>query len=119
MQDNMVRFFKSIEYLDENGDFSNAIISKVVLNKKKDIFEVYINAKTPINPVETLKLIECAKKGINGKNKCHINFIYDDMNDEDILNAFKVLLGELIIKRPSLVSLENKNADMRGLHKLK
>ena len=49
------------------------------------------------------------KKGINGKSKCHINYIYEDISDNDILDAFKVLLGELIVKRPSLVSLEHKN----------
>ena len=105
----MQRFFNSINYEDVNNDFANAHISRVILNKKKESFEVFIENERPINPVATLQLIKCAKKGIKGKNKCHINFIYNDMDDEDILNAFKVLLGELIIKRPSLVSLENKN----------
>ena len=103
------RFFNSINYRDEEGNFLNANISRVILNKTKESFEVFIQSDRPINPVATLELIKCAKKGINGKNKCHINFLYDDMDDDDILEAFKVLLGELIIKRPSLVSLENKN----------
>ena len=105
----MQRFFNSINYEDINNDFENAHISKVILNKKKESFEVFIENEQPINPIATLQLLKCAKKGIRGKNKCHINFIYDDMTDTDILDAFKVLLGELITKRPSLVSLENKN----------
>ena len=109
MQEKLAKFFTSIGFEDTNNDFSEASISRVVLNKKKESFEVFIENDKPINPVATLELTKCAKKGINGKNKCHITFIYNDINDEDILEAFKVLLGELIVKRPSLVSLENKN----------
>ena len=76
---------------------------------KEELLEIFIENERPINPVRTFELIKCASKGINGKQKCHINFIYNDMDDEDILEAFKVLLGDLIAKRPSLVSLENKN----------
>ncbi len=109
MQDKMKKFFDSIGFEDVNDDFATANISRVILNKKKESFEVFIQNDKPINPVATLELTKCAKKGIKGKNPCHINFIYDDMQDEDILEAFKVLLGDLISKRPSLVSLENKN----------
>ena len=109
MQEKLLNFFNSVGFTDEDGDFSNASISKVVLKKKEELFEVFIENDRPINPVRTLELVKCASKGINGKNKCHINFIYNDMDDEDILDAFKVLLGDLITKRPSLVSLENKN----------
>ena len=111
MQDKekMLNFFKSVSFDDKNNDFSDAHISKVVLHKNEDCFEVFIESDKPINPVASLELIKCAKKGINNEKKCHITFIYNDIEDEDILNAFKVLLGELIIKRPSLVSLENKN----------
>ena len=109
MQEKLLNFFNSIGFTDEDGDFVDASISKVVLKKKEEIFEVFIENERPINPVRTFELIKCASKGINGKNKCHINFIYNDMDDDDILEAFKVLLGDLITKRPSLVSLENKN----------
>ena len=105
----MERFFNSIGFVDKDGAFLEATISKVVLNRQKESFEVFIENEKPINPVATLELTKCAKRGINGKSKCHINFIYNEMEDEDILEAFKVLLGELIAKRPSLVSLENKN----------
>ena len=109
MQEKLLNFFNSVGFTDEDGDFLEASIAKVVLKKKEQIFEVSIENERPINPVRTLELVKCASKGINGKGKCHINFIYNDMDDEDILEAFKVLLGDLITKRPSLVSLENKN----------
>ncbi|MBR6133130.1 MAG: PolC-type DNA polymerase III [Bacilli bacterium] len=109
MQEQLERFFNSINFTYDSEDFSDAIISKVVLNKKSEIFEVYIKSDKPINPVSSLSLIKASKNGIKGKGKCHINFVYEDISDDDILEAFKVLLGDLIIKRPSLVSLENKN----------
>ena len=109
MQEKLLNFFNSVGFTDEDGDFLEASIAKVVLKKKEQIFEIFIENERPINPVRTLELVKCASKGINGKGKCHINFIYNEMDDEDILEAFKVLLGDLITKRPSLVSLENKN----------
>ena len=109
MQNKMLNFFNSVGFTDDNGDFCETAISKVILNKHENSFEVFITAEKPINPVATYALNECAKGGINGKNKCHINYVYETMEDSDILEAFKLLLGELIKKRPSLVSLENKN----------
>ena len=109
MQQKLLNFFTSVGYEDKNEDFKDASISKVILNKQKESFEVFIENDRPINPVATYALNKCALKGINGSKKCHVNYIYNDMDDNDILDAFKVLLGELIIKRPSLVSLENKN----------
>lgn len=109
MQESLIKFFKSIGYEDTDEYFCDAHISKVILNKKTESFEVFLENEVPINPVATLELNKCALKGINGKSKCHINYVYNDMSDDDILEAFKVLLGELISKRPSLVSLENKN----------
>ena len=109
MQEQLKRFFDSIKFTCDSEDFCNATISKVVLNKKEELFEVFIENDIPINPVSVLNLIKASKNGIEGKGKCHINFVYDDIGDDDILEAFKVLLGDLIIKRPSLVSLENKN----------
>ena len=109
MQDSLIKFFNSIGFEDKDGLFSNAFISRTILDKKKKSFEVFIENERPINPVATLNLLECSKKGINGHVPVHINYVWQDMDDDDILDAFKVLLGDLITKRPSLVSLENKN----------
>mgnify|MGYP003292317282 CR=1 FL=1 len=57
-----------------------------------------------MSSIYTIKKVVNANDAVVG-----VNYIYNDMDDEDILEAFKVLLGDLIIKRPSLVSLENKN----------
>ena len=85
----MERFFNSIGFVDKDGAFLEATISKVVLNRQKESFEVFIENEKPINPVVTLELTKCAKRGINGKSKCHISFIYNEMEDEDILDASK------------------------------
>ena len=113
MQEQLYKFFKSIDYEDKDGIFNNASISKVILNKKDKTFEIFIQNERPLNPVATFEVINKAKKGINNCSY-HLNFIYDEIEDEDILEAFKVLLGDLIIKRPSLVSLENKNIYVDG-----
>lgn len=109
MQEKLKAFFDSVGYDDTEGYFNEAHISKVILNKKEESFEVFIENDTPINPLATFALLEACKKGIKGKSPCHVHFVYNSMEDEDILEAFKVLLGDLITKRPSLVSLENKN----------
>lgn len=107
MQDNLTKFFNIIGFSDTEGIFSN-VETRVIVDKKNKTIEVFIETEKPLNPVYTLSLNECAKKGLNG-TKVHVNYIYNDIDDNDILEAFKVLLGDLITKRPSLVSLENKN----------
>ena len=113
---NINRFLNSLGYEDSEGDFIESSISSVKINKKKSICEVEISNDTPINPIATLKLLELAKKGLNNnkKMKCNITYNYESFSDEDLLDSFKVLLGELIIKRPSLVSLENNNIFING-----
>ena len=51
------KFLKSINYEDTNGDFEEASISCVKVNKKKDSFEVFIS---------------------NDKQKCDVNYVYDE-----------------------------------------
>ena len=114
MQEKLSKFLNSVGYEDKNGDFCQATISQVILNRKEQSFDVFIENDWPISPVATSELLKCGLNGINGKNKCYIHYIYSDMDDKDILEAFKVLLGELIVKRPSLVSLENKNIRIDG-----
>ena len=77
MQQKLLNFFTSVGFVDQDGDFEGATISKVVLNKKNESFEVFIENDRPINPVATLALNKCALKGINGSKKCHINYIYN------------------------------------------
>ena len=42
MQEKLLNFFNSVGFTDEDGDFLEASISKVVLKKKEEIFEVFI-----------------------------------------------------------------------------
>lgn len=109
MKEKFLKFFNSIGFVDDEGDFDTAVLSEVVLERKSNTLNIVIENEHPINPTSTLRLIECANKGIEGKVKCNLAFVWNEIDDEDILQAFKVLLGDLIAKRPSLVSLENKN----------
>lgn len=102
------KFLASINYIDD-GSLNDAVISKVSVNRSDETFTVYISNEEPINPSAAFKLLECAKKGINGEKKCIVKFDYENITDENILSAFKFLLGQLIESRPSLVSLNNKN----------
>lgn len=109
MKEKFLKFFDSIGFTDDEGHFDTAVLSEVVLDKKSNVLNIVIENDHPIDPTSTLRLIECANKGIKGKVQCNLAFVWNDIDDEDILSAFKVLLGDLISKRPSLVSLENKN----------
>ena len=44
----MERFFNSIGFVDKDGAFLEATISKVVLNRQKESFEVFIENEKPI-----------------------------------------------------------------------
>ena len=57
MQEKLLNFFNSVGFTDEDGDFLEASIAKVVLKKKVQIFEVFIENERPINPVRTLELV--------------------------------------------------------------
>lgn len=110
------RFFNSINFEITNDDFNEVKIKEVIVRKKTQSFEVFLSAPKPINIDSLMLLNKCAKKGINGKQKTKIIYEFDNINSEDILNAFNFFLNKLISKRPSLTGLldneikvENKN----------
>ena len=104
MGSKLTNFFNSISYVSD-GSFDNAEILKVCVNKREELFTVYIKNNEPINPKAVIELLNCAKNGINGEKKCIIKLVYDNVSDDDVVSTFKYLLNELIIKRPSLVGL--------------
>ena len=107
MTDDLKRFFKSIDFDYDEKYFLKTKIEKVIYLKKKDVFEVYLNSADviPINIIE--KLLECASLGINKEKKCHIDFNYQKINSNDILDYLKVIINKLIDKRPSLINLRD------------
>ena len=110
MNNELVRFFKSINFSD--GVFSDAILERVVLKKNDKKFIVYIKNKEvlPIKSVNNLFL--CAMNGINGDKKCDCYLTYDMVKEEDIVSYLDYLLDEIIIRRPSLVSIKKSRVEV-------
>lgn len=106
MANDLERFFKSIDFLEQEY-FLNTVIEKVIYLKEKDLFKVYLKNKEVI-PFEFVnKLLECASKGIKKEKKCLIIFEYENIESEMVLNYLKELISELGEKRPSLITLKD------------
>ena len=98
-------FLNSIKYFPEGNIFDEVTIEKVVLNKKEEIFHVYLRAKKvlPIEAVDAL-FSSCQNK-INGEYKCDIILNYDEITENDCLNYVNAIVKRLTEKKPSLISL--------------
>ena len=104
MNDELKRFFNSIGF--SSTHFDAATITKVVLNKKEQSFEVFINIPNIVDINEINKLFLCAENGINGENKCKININYDSLDLDKIKEYIDYILDEIIIRRPSLIGVK-------------
>ena len=104
--DELKRFLKSIgfSYTDE---FSDTLIEKVVFNRETKVYNVYLKSKNVLNYNLITELFECAKKGINGKDKCFIELSYENITDDVIQNYIKEILSSVVFEHPSLMGLEN------------
>ncbi len=109
MNDEIKRFFKSIEYYPEEKWFSKANILKVIYKKQSDTFEVHLELEKVL-PLEVIsELLTCASKGLNHEKKCTIKFYYQTITPVDIKDYMNAFILELIQKRPSLVNLKDSN----------
>ena len=108
MDNALIRFFKKIDFNDIDS-FKNAKVEKVVINKKKETWDVYIKSAKVIDSDIIENLIKVADKGIENVSTIKIIMLYDEVNDEDITNHFKKYLNKLIKKNPSLISIEDGN----------
>ena len=70
------RFLTSInfEYTDK---LAKTTIEKVVLKKDTLTYNVYLRSENVLSYDLVVSLFNAAKRGINGKNKCYIELIYD------------------------------------------
>ena len=101
-------FFKSINFSPETEDFDNFEIEKVVLNKKEEVFNIYLRSKT-IVPIEEIdELFKASQNKINGKYKCNIKLNYEGIDESSCLEYIKVIVKRLTDKKPSLISLVEK-----------
>lgn len=105
MNDELQRFFQSINFKSE--EFQDATIRKVVLNKKEQSFEVYIDIPNVLDINVLNDLFLSAERGINGKNVCHVHIYYQNVTDADILSYLNYFLDEIIIDHPSLINVKN------------
>ena len=107
MNEDLARFFKSIDF--ESDKFDAANLDKVVYRKNDDIFVVYIKNNSVIDIDTINNLMFKSSMGINGSKKCLIELSYDEITEEDIINYINYLTDEIIIKRPSLIDIKKSN----------
>lgn len=112
MKEDLKRFFKSIDYDYQEENFKNTIIEKVIYIKDKEIYEVYLKNtySLPYNIVK--KIFDCAKSGINKKDKCLIKINYNIKTLDDVEIYIKELIKELVDNRPSLINLIDSKIDI-------
>lgn len=112
MNAELARFFKSINYEDEA--FKNASLGRVVLKKQENKFIVYINNKyvLPITSINNLFL--CASNGIHGDKLCDVVLCYEEVLESDIQDYLNYFVDDIILRRPSLISLKKSNIEVVG-----
>ena len=104
MNEELNRFFKSISFVDEL--FNEASLDRVVLKKNENKFYVYIK-NTNVLPINNInRLFLSALSGINGEKPCEIIMNYDNVTHEDIVSYIDYLIDDIILKRPSLISVK-------------
>lgn len=114
MNDELKRFLNKIEIDCEIEDFNNASISKVVLNKSKEIMTVYIENETPFKSEVIYNLLNNCNNNFNDIGTVKIKFKYKKIIDENIVKCYNFLLNKLIDKRPSLSSLKESDVIVDG-----
>ena len=104
MEAALERFFNKIDF-NNRELFTSSKVQKVVVNKKKESWEVHIKSPRVIDSEVLEELIKLAKKGLPDVNTISIIMEYDEITAQDIINHFNKFLTKLTDKNPSLVSL--------------
>ena len=113
MDNTLKRFFDKIEFNGEDN-FNGVTVKKVVINKKKESWDVYLSSSKVLDIEPVLNLIECASKGIENVSTIKILFAYENINDEDVIKYFRYYLNLLVEENPSLISLSDTNIVLDG-----
>ena len=100
------RFLNSINF-EWTEELQNTEILKVVLNRETRVYNVYLKSKNVFSYELVTNLFNHAKKGINGKEKCYIEMVYEDITPDDIGSYIKAILNSVVFEHPSLMGLEN------------
>ena len=111
MNNAVERFFNKINFpLTE--EFNECIVKKVIVNKKKESWTVYLTNPKVIEPSIILNLKEIASKGLDDVSTIDINMEYLDITNDDILLYFKYYLDKIIEDSPSLTGLLDANIEL-------
>ena len=102
--DALKRFFNKIEF-EFTDEFKDVIVEKVIVNNKKETWDVYLKSKKVL-PIESVfNLIDACKKDFDDVSKIKIIFIYENITNNDILKYTHFCIDILTKKYPSLISI--------------
>ncbi len=110
MNDEMKRFLASINC--ESDAFKDTTVTKVILNRKDESFDVYLENPNCVPIEEVNRLFLCAENGINSSKKCRVHLVFKSFTEDDIKSYLDYLLDSIIIDRPSLVNLKNSKIEI-------
>ena len=99
-------FLTSINFLDEDNVLQDVVIEKVKLNKKTEIFSVFLKSSKVLPFLIAKSLVHTTHK-INGKYKCSVYISYENITDVDVITYLAEIIKELVNDKPSLVSLQD------------
>ena len=105
------RFFNKLQF-EETEAFKGVKVAKVVVNKEKATWDVYLKSDEVLSPEPASKLVARCKKGLEDFTKIKLIFLYDQISDEDVLNYFRHYIEILTKKNPSLVSLIDSDINL-------
>ena len=111
MNNALVRFFNKIKF-EFNDSFKDTTVSKVVVNKQKETWCVYLKSPKVIDIFEMQSLFNQASLGIDGVEKIDIVTEYDIITNEDIINYVEYFLKEKIAENPSLSSIKDSKLEV-------
>jgi len=103
------RFLKSINFLEYKDEFIDSSVEKVLLNRKLELFQVFIHLKKPLLFSICKNLEEHSSKGINGISSCKIYLSYDSYEESELLSYIEGYKEKLIFEKPSLIGLKETN----------
>lgn len=100
------KFFESIGF--QHLELSDhAEIKKVILQKKKELLEVYLHFSNPLDFTTIQELFLCASHGIYGKSNCELKLSYEKISEAELEEITNGLKAQLIEEKPSLMGIKD------------
>ena len=113
MDEVLKRFFNSINYAPKVTSFKDSKLGSVILDGKKNTFEVTIINEKTIDIEEIIALFHAAKNGINGENKVDLKIINKQITGYCIESYLNFLIPQLVEQRPSLIGLKDTEINVK------